>query len=79
MPPLYPMHSAMHSLALGLVVALAGCGDDRPPPQAQEPWPNEYEAVFQQAEALKYSLQQQELEAQQLREAGVPVTPPAPR
>jgi len=43
-----------------------------------EPWPNEHEAVFQEAEALKYSLQQQEIEAQRLHEAGLPDTPAAP-
>lgn len=80
MNALYPKPSALPSvLLLGL---LTGC-EQAPPPTGgsanQEPWPNEHEVLFQEAEALKYSLEQNKLEAQRLREAQLPDTPPAPR
>ena len=76
---LYPKPKTLPSVLLGLL--LAGCGQAPPdPPQAvqEEPWPHEHEVIFQEAEALKYSLEQHKLEEQRLREAGLPDNPPAP-
>jgi len=81
MSALYPMHTALPSLLLASLLC-AGCGrNDQSTGSAvpDEPWPNEHEELFQQAEALKYSLQQQQLEEQRLRDAQLPVEAPAPR
>lgn len=77
MHALYPNPALLPSLLL-LSLAVAGCGKAPPQEKHQEPWPDEAEAVFQEAEALKYSLQQHSLEEQRLREAGLPAHPPAP-
>jgi len=76
---LYPKPKTLPSFLLGL--ALAGCGQAPPEMQrsaSEEPWPHEHEVIFQEAEALKYSLEQHKLEEQRLREAGLPENPPAP-
>ena len=81
MRALYPMRIALPSLVLGTGL-LCGCGQSAPGDSAQatpqEPWPNEYEMIFQEAEALKFTLQQHRLEEQRLYEAGLPANPPAP-
>ena len=78
MRALYPKRYALPS-ALLLLFALSGCEAEPPaakPNTAQEPWPNKHEAVFQEAEALKYSLQQNDLEQQKLQDAGLEGTAP---
>ena len=42
-------------------------------------WSNEAEVVFQEAEALKYSLEQYKLEAERLESQGLEGSPPVPR
>jgi hypothetical protein len=79
MTALYPKPKTLPSVLLGLL--LAGCGQAPPETQTtayEEPWPAEHEVIFQEAEALKYSLEQHKLEEQRLREAGLPDNPPAP-
>lgn len=76
---LYPNRRTLPSIAL-LAGLLAACeGPHAPTRVAEEPWPNSHEALFQEAESLKYSLSQHELEEQRLREIGAPTLPPAPR
>ncbi len=63
-------------------VLLSACSDPPPasPPVPPEPWPNEAEAVFQQAEALRYSVEQQRLEHARLRRLGLEdAVPPPPK
>lgn len=55
---------------------LQGCGDDpaesEPPPARQsDPWSNAAEQTFQDAEALKYELEQWSLEQQSLQQLEV--------
>ena len=48
------------------------------PPRADS-WSNEAEVIFQQAEALKYSLEEYKLEQEQIQAQGLEGRPPAPR
>lgn len=80
MRALYPKLRRLHSAAAA--VLLSACEQAAPPdtrPSPAEPWSNEHEVLFQEAEALKFSLEQHRLEEQRLRDAQVPVTPGAPR
>lgn len=67
---------------LPLVLLLTGCGQE-PPVTAEtpkaEPWSNDAELVFQQAEALKHSLEQQKLEQQRIKDQGLEGRPPSSR
>jgi hypothetical protein len=66
---------------LPLVLLLAGCEKDQPVTHAHapDPWPNEAEVVFQTAEALKYSVEQQKLEIARLKAQGIEGNPPSSR
>ncbi len=77
MRALYPKPALLPSLLL-LLSACEWQDAEPRPARVQEPWSNEQEALFQEAEALKYALQQHRLDEQRLREAGLPVNPPAP-
>lgn len=56
----------------GLLALQFGCEQaPAPPPPQQEAWPHEAETIFQNAEALKYALEQAKLEEQRLRELNV--------
>jgi len=80
MRALYPKPVMLPSLLA--LLALPACdqqGEARDIHNQPDPWPNEHEVIFQEAETLKYTLQQQELEAQRLREADLPQGPTAPR
>lgn len=62
---------------------LFGCNQEstlatKPEPK-EEPWSNEAELVFQQAEALKYSLEQQKLEEARIQNQGLDGRAPSPR
>jgi hypothetical protein len=79
MRALYPKPITLPSFLL--LAVLAGCEQavpELPAPVNRDDWSHEHEALFQEAEALKYSLEQHRLEEQKLRDAGLPVTPPAP-
>ena len=61
---------------------LTGCEQDqgeRTKSVAADPWSDEAEVLFQEAEALKYTLQQQQLESARLQEQGLDGQPPSPR
>ncbi len=63
------------------LLGLAACSaqDDTPATGVtEEPWSNEAEVVFQEAEALKYSLMQHQLEQRRLRALGVEGATPVP-
>ena len=66
---------------LSMVLLLAGCEIEQPVTQlhASDPWPNEAEVVFQTAEALKYSVEQQKLEIARMKAQGIEGNPPASR
>jgi hypothetical protein len=73
-----PLLSACALLAL----LAAACTEPEPPtPTARppDPWSNAAERQFQQAEALRYELEQQKLEQQRLRDLAVEGQPPPPR
>jgi len=57
---------------------LAACSDPPAPPLSAEPWPDEAEVIFQQAEVLRYSVEQQRLERERLRRLGLDDTVPLP-
>ncbi len=79
MRALYPKPIMLPSLLA--VLSLGACDQQEKAGKAhtqRESWPNEHEVIFQEAEALKYTLQEQELEAQRLREADLPHAMPAP-
>ncbi len=63
-----------------IALLLTAC-DQQPPPAkiAQEPWPNEAEVLFQQAEVLRYELEQRKLESERLQAQGLVGAPPMPR
>lgn len=75
MRPLYPMPLRLPSLLLRygtMLLLLSACEPEKPSAQASnEPWPNEAEALFQEAAALRYTLEQQKLEEQRLQTLGV--------
>ncbi len=58
------------------ILLIYGCEQPASPPQTTEAWPNSYEEVFQKAEVLKYSLQQDQLERQRLQSYGLTRLPP---
>ncbi len=60
------------------LVMLSGC-DRSPPPPPPEPWPNDAEVLFQQAEVLRYELIRRQTEAARLRAQGLEGAPPMPR
>lgn len=62
-----------------ILLLLSACEAPPEPRVAEEPWSNEAEVLFQEAEALKYSLEQQKLEAGRLRSQGLEGAPPSPR
>ena len=66
--------------AIGVLPWLAACSpsEDTQHTRAPEPWSNEAEAGFQEAEALRYSLRQHELEQRRLRDAGLEGSAPVP-
>ena len=79
---LYPKRTALPSLLLSALL-LAACEAPAPTPApseaaSAEAWPNEHEVLFQEAEALKYTLEQYRLETQRLQDADLPTNPPAP-
>jgi hypothetical protein len=62
-----------------ILVLLSAC---EAPPESRITapfWSNEAEVLFQEAEALKYTLEQQKLETRRLREQGLKGAPPSPR
>ncbi len=61
-----------------LVLATA-CEQQQPTAPPEEPWSTEAEEVFQQAEVLKYELEQQRLEQERLRAQGLEGAPPGER
>ena len=70
-------------ILLGAALApllLAACGPAEEPQNtpAPEPWSNEAEVLFQEAEALKYALERQRLEQARLDALGVEGVAPAP-
>ncbi|WP_456373647.1 hypothetical protein [Thiolapillus sp.] len=56
-----------------------GCEQEQKTPLPAEPWSTEAEEVFQQAEVLKYELEQQRLETERLRAQGLDGAPPGER
>ena len=62
-----------------LLLLLSACDAPPAPRVAKAPWSNEAEVIFQEAEALKYSLEKQKLEAGRLRSQGLEGAPPSPR
>lgn len=63
------------------VVLLTGCEQASTVTRAYapDPWSNEAELVFQTAEALRYSVEQQKLEIARLQAQGLEGNPPSPR
>ena len=64
---------------LALVVTVSACDRASPPPPAAEPWPDDAEVTFQQAEVLRYELIRRQTEAARLRAQGLDGVPPMPR
>lgn len=62
-----------------ILLLLCACERPADPGVAPEPWSNEAEVIFQEAEALKYSLEKQKLEAEKLEAQGLEGAPPSPR
>ncbi len=62
-----------------ILFLLSGCEAPPHPKPPGEPWSNEAEVIFQEAEALKYALEKQKLEAERLRINGLEGAPPSPR
>ena len=62
-----------------ILLLLCACEQAPEPRVAPEPWPNEAEVVFQEAEALKYSLEKQKLETEKLEAQGLDGAPPSAR
>lgn len=69
----------MKKVIFAQILLLAGCDQRSDQQVSGEPWPNEAEVLFQEAEALKYTLEQQELESLRLEAQGLEGAPPAPR
>ena len=65
------------------VLFLFGCKEEdaltTQPKQKEEPWSNEAELVFQHAEALKHSLEQQKLEEARIDDQGLEGRAPSAR
>ena len=61
------------------LLLLSACEAPPEPRVAEEPWSNEAEVLFQEAEALKYALEKQQLETEKLRKHGLEGAPPSPR
>jgi hypothetical protein len=55
------------------------CEQQQQPTLPAEPWPTEAEELFQQAEVLKYEVEQQRLEMERLRAQGLDGAPPGER
>jgi hypothetical protein len=75
-------HPVLTWIGSGLALLATACSDPQPPPapaRPPDPWSNAAERQFQQAEALRYELEQQQLEDQRLNDLGVAGQPPAPR
>ncbi len=68
-------------LALAGMLLLSACSDPPESPRlSAEPWPDEVEVTFQQAEVLRYSVEQQRLERERLRRLGLDdAVPPPPK
>ena len=80
MRALYPKPISLPSLLLlAMLGACEQAAEKKGAEPYRDPWPNEHEVIFQEAEALKYSLEQHRLEEQRLRETGLPAAAPAPR
>ena len=62
-----------------ILLLLCACEQQPKPQVAPEPWSNEAEELFQEAEALRYSLEKQRLEAERLKAQGLEGAPPTPR
>lgn len=65
----------LRSVLTLLPLLLPACSDPAPhqaaPALGGDPWSNEAEEIFQNAEALKYALEQHKLEQQRLQESDV--------
>jgi hypothetical protein len=62
-----------------ILLLLSAC-EAPPEPRVTAPlWSNEAEVLFQEAEALKYTLEQQKLETRRFSELGLEGAPPSPR
>lgn len=67
----------MLRVGIWAAAALTACGpaQDRQNTPAREPWSNEAEAIFQQAETLKFSLEKLQLEqahSEAIGSSGIP-------
>jgi len=62
-----------------ILFLLSGCEVPPEPQEDADPWSNEAEVIFQEAEALKYSLEKQKLATGRLRAQGLEGAPPSPR
>ena len=62
-----------------LALILVACEGSSEPPVPPEPWSNEAEVLFQDAEVLKYDLERRKAEAARLRDQGLDGVPPMPR
>ncbi|WP_457674704.1 hypothetical protein [Thiolapillus sp.] len=56
-----------------------GCEPEQKTALPAEPWPTEAEELFQQAEVLKYEVEQQQLEMARLKDQGLEGAPPGER
>ena len=61
------------------LLLLNGCEAPSEPERVREPWSNEAEVLFQQAEVLKYEVEQQRMETERLRAQGLEGAPPSPK
>ncbi|WP_125932186.1 hypothetical protein [Thiosocius teredinicola] len=71
MNALYRKPIALPSLLPGLILTLAlGACDSQPPPEqaAKEPVPNQYLEAIQEAEALKHTIEERNLQEKQIDE-----------
>ena len=62
-----------------ILLLLSACEPSGESPVAEEPWPNEAEVLFQEAEALKYEVERRRVERKRLGAQGLEGAPPLPR